>query len=641
MKQSKHSLDFLPGNEDLFENAKKSSPKKSKDNQSGTQQKSSKNQKNNNKKNYSRNKHKTSNNQSNHKNNHHKKSSPKKNNNKKGQPKLKIIPLGGNEEVGRNMTVFEYGDDILILDMGIQFPEEDTPGVDFIIPNIDYLKDKKKNIRAVLLSHGHLDHIGAAPILLEQLGYPTVVARKMTLEMTKEKMEDRQKGSTKSLKSILIKGVDDKFTFGNFKVKFFQIEHSVMDAVGIILETPSGTVIHPGDWTLEKDHNRKPILDYSHLSKLPRPTFLMMESLGAIDVRKSATEDEMEKNLRDLIAKAPGRMIIGTFSSQIERIGFVIKTAEKLGKKVAIDGYSMKKNIEIAKNLGYIKMNKKTMIGVHEIDKYKDKEVVVLCTGAQGERRAVLSRIINNEHRHINLKKQDTVILSSSIIPGNERSIQQLKDNLYRQCDNVIHGELMDIHVSGHGNRQDIIYMLKSIQPDYFIPVYAYHYMLKEAAGLAEQIGIKKDQIFVADNGQIIEVPPKGKGKAKLTDKRVPSDYVLIDGTGSKSLNDIVLKDRMIMGNDGMLVLIATIDKKSGKLKTNPDIISRGFIYMKENKKLVEQIRDKVEKITAGQNVKSKDKINKLRETMRDKVGQFVYSKIGRRPMILPVIITI
>ncbi|MFA7662449.1 MAG: ribonuclease J, partial [Patescibacteria group bacterium] len=495
------------------------------------------------------------------------------------------------------------------------------------------------NIRAVILSHGHLDHIGAAPILLEKLGYPVIVGRDLTLEMTKEKVEDRQKGASKNMKMIRIKSLQDKLKFGAFEVEFFQIEHSIMDAVGIILKTPAGTIVHSGDWTLEKDRDNKPLLDYSFLSKLPRPTFLMMESLGAIDVRKSASQEEMEKNLRELIANAPGRVIIGTFSSQIERVAFIIETAQRLNKQVALDGYSMKTNIELAKNLGYIKASKKTLIGINETTKLDDKKVVIICTGAQGEGEAVLSRIITGNHRYITLKKTDTVILSSSIIPGNERSIQQLKDNLYRQCDNVIHGELMEIHVSGHGNRQDIIYMLKEIQPDYFIPVYAYHYMLKEAAKLAERVGFDKNKIFVADNGQVIEIPVNGQ--PKLTDKRIPADYVLIDGPGVDSLNSVVLKDRLLMGNDGMLVLIVTLDKNTGLLKTNPDIISRGFIYMKENKELVEKIREKVQKIAHGQDVSDQDKISAVKENIKDKVGQFVYSKTGRRPMILPVVITV
>jgi ribonuclease J len=321
--------------------------------------------------------------------------------------KLRVIPLGGCEEVGRNMTVFEYENDIVILDMGIQFPEEDMPGIDYIIPNISYLKGKEKNIKAVIFSHGHLDHIGAAPILLEKLGYPLVIGRPLTLSMIKHKMDDYKKGGAAKLKSITIKTLKDKIKLGKFTSTFFQMEHSIMDAVGVILETPINTLIHPGDWTLERDKNNKPILDYSHLAKLKRPTTLMLESLGAIDVRPSSSNDVMKENLKKLITDASGRIIIGTFSSQIERVGWIIEQAEKLGKKVALDGYSMKMNVEIAKEHGYIKAKPHTLIKVDQIHNHPDNKLIIIATGAQGEGNAVLSRIIAGDHRHIQLKKAD------------------------------------------------------------------------------------------------------------------------------------------------------------------------------------------------------------------------------------------
>jgi len=553
--------------------------------------------------------------------------------------KLKVIPLGGQEEVGRNMTIFEYGQDIIILDMGLQFPEEDMPGIDYIIPNITYLKGKEANIRAVIFSHGHLDHIGAAPILLKRLNYPTIVGRNLTLEMVKDRLEDNDKGSTTHLKTILIKEITDSFTFGAFSVSFFKVEHSIMDAVGTIIKTPEGTIIHPGDWTMEKDEQGNPLVDYRHLSKLPRPTMLMLESLGVVDVRPSATSVEMKKNLTNLIANAPGRIIIGTFSSQIERIAWIFEIATQLKKKVALDGYSMKNNVEIAHKLGYIKIGKDVLIKISQIDNYPDNRVLVICTGSQGEGNAVLSRIIEGEHKNLKLRKTDTVVLSSSIIPGNERTIQRLKDNLYRICDNVIHGTIMDIHVSGHGNREDLGNMLKMINPDYFMPIYANHYMLKEAAKLAKEIGMREEQIFVADNGQVLEM---FKGKVTLTDTKVMTDYVMVDGSGIGDISEVVLRDRRAMSEEGMLVIIATIDKKDGRLMGSPDIISRGFVYMKENKELIENVRAKVKKIIKDlSNAANQDNENNLRNELREKVGQFLFSKTQRKPMVLPVIINI
>lgn len=557
---------------------------------------------------------------------------------KKDENLLKIIPLGGCEEVGRNMTLFEYKKDIIILDMGIQFPEEDMPGIDYIIPNIEYLKGKEKNVKGVIFSHGHLDHIGAAPILLEKLGNPPIVGMDFTLAMIKHRQEDYKKDTADKLKIINIKNLNDKIRLGEFSIEFFQIEHSIMDAVGVIIKTPVATLVHPGDWTLERDKNGKPFLDFSFLSKLPRPTVLMLESLGSTDVRESATTEEMKKNLTQLISESSGRIIIGTFSSQIERIGWIFSIAQKLGKKIALDGYSMKVNVEIAKKLGYIKITKGELIKIEQIDNYPDNKIIVLCTGAQGEGNAVLSRIIDGTHRHLKLKKSDTVILSSSIIPGNERTIQRLKDNLYRQCDNVIHGSIMDIHVSGHGNKEDIKYMLHQISPDYFIPVYAHHYMLKEAAKLAKVEGFREDRIFVPDNGQIIEFDKSG---GRITDKKVPANYVFVDGLGITDSSNVVIRDRKMMAEDGMLVVIATIDAKTGNLVHNPDLISRGFVYLKENKKLIEMTRQKVKKMLKDENPLTAPDDQYLKDKIRNEIGKFLYQKTEKRPMILPVIIEV
>lgn len=551
---------------------------------------------------------------------------------------LRIIPLGGCEEVGRNMTMFEYENDIVILDMGIQFPEEDMPGIDYIIPNTKYLQGKEKNIRGVVFSHGHLDHIGAAPILLEKLGNPLVVGRNLTLALIKHKLEDYKKGMSKSLKSILIKSVGDRIQLGKFTIKFFQVEHSIMDAVGVIIETPSGTVIHPGDWTMERDKNGQPTLNYSQLQKLNKPTVLMLESLGSLNDRHTGSYEEMYKNLQNILNSAPGRVIIGTFSSQIERIKWVLEAADKLGKKVALDGYSMKMNIEIAKELGYINIPKGLLIDIKKVDDYPDKQIVVICTGAQGEENAVLVRIVTGEHKQIRLRKNDTVIFSSSIIPGNERSIQRLKDNIYRQCDNVIHGEIMDVHVSGHATREDIVEMIRQIRPTYFIPVYANHYFLKEARNLAIRNGFDANKIFVPDNGSIIEV---GEFGARMLDKKVPSNYVFVDGLGVSDTQNVVLRDRQVLAEDGMVVVIATIDSKTGKLIQNPDIISRGFIFLKDNKQLIEDLRHKVKKMVIESDPMSWADTNQIKNNIRDKVGQFLFSKTEKRPMVLPVVIEV
>lgn len=556
--------------------------------------------------------------------------------------RLRVIPVGGCEEVGRNMTIYEYGNDIVILDMGIQFPEDDMLGIDYVIPNIEYLRGKEKNIRGVIFSHGHLDHIGAAPILLEKLGNPTIIGRNLTLAMVKHRVEDYKPNSSKTLKTVLIKGLEDKLTLGVFDVSFFQVEHSIMDAVGVILTTPVGTVIHPGDWTMErKPEDGEPVLDYSHLAKLKRPMILMLESLGMVSHNPSPTAAELKKNLEAILSKAPGRTIIGTFSSQVERVGWIIEIAEKLGKKVALDGYSMKFNIEIARELGYIKSRKDAFIKIDQISNYPDEKIVVICTGAQGEENAVLSRVIEGSHRSLKIKRNDTIVLSSSIIPGNERVIQRLIDNLYRQCDNVIHRNLMDIHISGHGTKEDIAYMLKAVKPDYFIPVYANYYMLKEAEKLAKGIGFNPKHIIVPDNGMVIEFDKSGFRSNK---EKIPANYVFVDGMGvTDSSNNVVLRDRKMMSEDGMIVVITTIDSKTGELLSSPDIISRGFVHMKENQDLIQKTRMKIKLLVKNrpQPQPGMTEDDYLKNRIRSEIGQFLFQQTKRRPLLMPVVIRV
>lgn len=554
-------------------------------------------------------------------------------------PGLRIIPLGGQEEVGRNMTVFEYENDIVILDMGIQFPEEDMPGIDYIIPNTSYLESKKKNIRAVIFSHGHLDHIGAAPILLEKLGNPLIIGSDLTLALIKNRQEDYKKGTAGKLKTLQIKNINQRIPLGKFTAKFFDVEHSIAEALGLILESPEGSVIHPGDWTLEKNPSgNKKLITYEHLNQVKKPSILMLESLGIHYTNPRVPEEVMHANLQKLIDSAQGRVIIGTFSSQVERIRQVIEYAEKIGKKVALDGYSMKVNVKVSQELGYIKPHKNTLIDISKIGDHPDKKVIIICTGAQGESNAVLSRIISGNHKHINIQKSDTIIFSSSVIPGNERSIQRLKDSLYRVCDNVIHSDIMDVHSGGHSTQADIKEVLKQIKPDYFLPVYANHYMLKETAKLAHRIGFNKDQVHVLDNGSLFEI---FKGKASLKHQVANTDYVFVDGLGIGDISNVVLRDRQVMSTDGMLVVIATIDKKTGRLINNPDLISRGFIYMKENKKLVEDTRKKAIEILKDEDPRTAAQETYIRDKIRNQLGKFLFQRTERRPMILPVIIEV
>jgi len=562
-----------------------------------------------------------------------------------GQASLKIIPLGGCEEVGRNMTCFEYGQDIVLLDMGLQFPEEDMPGIDYVIPNVEYLKGKEKNIRAVIFSHGHLDHIGAAPILLNKLGNPQIIGRPLTLEMVKHRVEDLYHGASKKLKTVYVKDLQQKMSLGAFTLSFFQVDHAIMDAMGIILETPTATVIHPGDWTIEKNPIGRKAIDYSNLASQKRPTVLMLESLGATNAKESVTEEEMLNNLYNLITKSPGRVIITTFSSQIQRIRQLLEFAAKTNKKVALDGFSMKLNIELATKLGYIKIPKGVIVPIDKAHAYPDNKVIIICTGGQGEEMAALSRIVAGNHRFVKIKKEDTVIFSSSVVPGNERTVQRLKDNLYRLSDNVYHSDIIDVHISGHSNIEGIKEMLREIRPDYFIPVYANHYFLKEASKIAQGMGFRKDKIFVPDNGSIIKFTHStgsGQATAEILKEKVPTNYVFVDGLGVGDVGEIVLRDRQMLAEDGMFVIVAIIDKRTGQVKGSPDIISRGFVYLRESKDLLSQTRKKVIEIvdkSAGHG----GAVNwtYVKDEIRNKIGDFLATKTSRRPMILPVVIEV
>ena len=565
----------------------------------------------------------------------------------KKQQNLRIIPLGGCEEVGRNMTVFEYDDgssasrekDIVILDMGLQFPEEDMPGIDYVIPNIEYLRGKERNIQAVIFSHGHLDHTGAASILLKKLGNPPIIGRPLTIEMIKHRQEDFSKGSSKMLKTIYINNIQEKIRLGSFVISFFQVDHAIMDAVGTIIETSVATIIHPGDWMIEHGPEGRDVIKYTHLAKLKKPTILMLESLGAINFEKPVTEKQMLNNLYKLISSAPGRTIIATFSSQLQRIKQILEYASRIGKKVTLDGFSMKLNVEIAKKLGYIKPAKGTIIPIDKINNYPEDKVVIICTGAQGEEMSVLSRIVTGNHRFIILKKKDTVIFSSSIIPGNERTVQRLKDNIYRLSDNVFHSEIMDVHISGHSNIFDIKEILRQIKPTYFVPVYANHFILKEAAKIAYNTGFPKDRVFIPDNGSIIQV---FENNVKTLKEKVPTNYVFVDGLGVGDVGEVVLRDRQMLAKDGMFVIVAVVDRTTGQVRGSPDIISRGFIYLRESKELLSQTRKKVINIV-NKATGSGQAVNwaYVKDEIRNKLGQFLFSKTERRPIILPVVIEV
>ncbi|MCF7835569.1 MAG: ribonuclease J [Candidatus Marinimicrobia bacterium] len=552
--------------------------------------------------------------------------------------KIRIIPLGGVEEIGRNMTAIEYKNNIVVFDIGLQFPDGETPGIDYILPNTKYLEDRKHKIKCVVLSHGHLDHIGGVPYLMERIGNPIIYTTKLTKAMVLKRQEEFPHNQNLHIQEIT---ASDKINLDKgFGLKFFDVTHTIPDAIGTILETPLGNIVYPGDAKIGRDDKGNPIgLEaYEKLGK-EKVLALLLESTNSEKPGFSIGEDIVQRNLEKLFGEAKGRIIVGTFASQIERIVEIVKIAEKLKRKVVIDGFSMKSNLEIANKLGFFKPKQGTIISPKEIDKYPDNKILALCTGAQGEEYAALMRIANNRHAHIKLHEGDTVVLSSSIIPGNEKNIQNLKDNLARQNAKVIHYEVAEIHASGHAYSEELKLMIKAMNPKFFIPVHGRYFMLKTNALLAESMGVPKKNIGIAiRNGAIIEV---SKNSIGLSKEKAPANYVMVDGLGVGDVKEVVLRDRQMLAQDGIFVIIAVIDTQTGKVKGSPDIISRGFVYLRESQDLLKSARYIIRKIAEETANMHPVNMTYVKDQIRERVGKYLFQKTKRRPMVLPVVIEV
>lgn len=553
---------------------------------------------------------------------------------------LRIIPLGGLEEVGRNMTAFELGNDIIVVDCGLLFPEEEMMGIDYVIPNTEYLEKNKKKIRGVIITHGHFDHIGAIPHIIPRIGNPPIYATELTCAMILKRQEDYKDQAP--LRTNVVRKID-RIILGGFKIEFFHVNHSIPDAVGLAIHTPMGTIVHTGDFKF--DHS--PVSDVpADISKIARlgsegVLALMSESTNADTPGYSISESVIRDNLEQIFLNAKGRIITATFASLVSRIQQIADLADKYGRKLVVDGYSMKNNVEIAKKLGYITARQSTFIDVREVNNYPDNKIAILCTGAQGEGNAVLMRIVNDDHRNIKIHKGDTVIFSSSVIPGNERSVQGVKDTLYRKGAEVIHYKMMDIHSGGHGHSEDLKMMINLIRPKYLIPIHGTYYMRKIHSDLGKSVGLKEENIFVGENGRVIEFDYRGNGK--LTSEKVPSSYVMVDGLGVGDIGNVVLRDRQLLAKDGMFTIVAIIDRKTKKVLGEPQVTSRGFIYVKENFDLVnatkKRLRDIVTKNVGDK--KATPNWDHIKNAIRDDIGQFLFQKTQRRPMVLPVIIEV
>ncbi len=559
-------------------------------------------------------------------------------NNKKltNNKKLKIIPLGGLGEIGRNMTVFEYGDNRLIIDLGLRFPEDDMPGIDFIIPDIQYLKAHPKRLWGIIFTHGHYDHIGAIPYLIEELGYPALYARPLTRGIILKRQEEFKDVKPLDIQTIRF---GQKISLGPFEVEAFHQNHNIPDSIGLSILTPAGRIIHTGDFKFDFEPVGDKPADLAPLARLGQQgvLLLMSDSTGAEKEGHAITEKQIQDNLETIFEEAPGRLIVSTFSSLLTRVQEVINLSEKYGRKVVVEGYSMKNNIQIARQLGYLKARQGTIISAKKAANLAPKQLTIICTGAQGEAEAALMRIVSGKHRYIKLQKMDSVIFSSSVIPGNERAVQGLKDDICRQGAKVYHNQMMDIHSGGHAQIEDLKMMISLLKPKFFLPIHGNFSMLVSHAEIAQKLGIKPENILIAQNGDILEI---GQNSFIRKKEKASANYVMVDGLGIGDVGQIVLRDRKTMARDGMFVIVAVVDTKACKVKENIDIISRGFVYLKESKKLLHDTRALVKDLLEGE-LKPNMSLNAayLKDILREKVGEFLFTQTRRRPMVLPVII--
>ncbi len=553
------------------------------------------------------------------------------------QPRLRVVALGGVGEFGRNMMVIEYADDMVIVDMGLMFPTDAMPGIDYVLPDIEYIKKNRKKVRGVFITHGHLDHTGAIPYLAKDLGFPTIYGSKLTIGMIRDRLEEFN-----LVRQVRCAEVDpdDVLQLGVFSLSFFRVNHNIPDSLGVAIKTPVGTVINTGDWKFDHTPQDGRPTEFGKLAKLGAEGVLLLcgDSTNAERPGYCMSEKDIQENLEVLFRKAPGRLIIATFSSLVSRIQQIVNAAVDLERKVAVSGMSMEKTLTTAAKLGFLKIPRGTLIKMDQIQNFPENRIVILSTGSQGQETSALGRMSRGEHRHVKIQPKDTVILSSSPIPGNERAITNLMNKLFTLGANVVYNKLFDVHTSGHAHREELKLMLGLVRPKYVMPIHGERYMLVRHAELATQMGWDPKNVFVIDNGDVLEF--NHAGAARVSTTKVEVEYIMVDGLGVGDVGNVVLHDRQVLAQDGMVVIVTTVDKE-GKLASSPDIISRGFIYVKGAEYLINDVRALVRRIMDNGNVADMENWTPVRNKIRDDVGQFLFQKTEKRPMILPVIIKV
>ncbi|KKT82001.1 MAG: RNA-metabolising metallo-beta-lactamase [Candidatus Yanofskybacteria bacterium GW2011_GWA2_44_9] len=551
---------------------------------------------------------------------------------------LKIIHFGGLGEVGRNMSAIQYDNEIILIDAGVRFGDEKMPGIDFIIPNASYLDDKKDMVKAMFFTHGHMDHIGALPFVLDKIGDPDFYAAPLTKAILMKRMDEFKDRGPVNIN--LIQPGDEIKISNKLSVKVLRINHSIPDDLEIIVKTPIGNIVHTSDFKFDDTPvNDKPadVEEMERMSREEGVLLLMSDSTGAENEGHSLSEQDITENLDKIFRESTGMLVLGTFASLINRVQQIITIAEKYGRKVVFDGYSMKTNVEICKKLGYLKMAKGTQIMMDEIDNYPRNKVVAVVTGAQGEGNAVLMRIANGEHKYVRILKHDTIVFSSSVIPGNEKDVQFLKDQLYRNGAKVLNYKMLDVHAGGHGNKEDLRRMLQLMKPKLFMPIHGQYSMMINHGLMAQEEGVEEKNIIIGDNGTVVHIEKDGWFFDR---NKAPSDYVFVDGLGVGDIGNVVLRDRQVLAEDGFIVIVVLVDSSTHKVKTSPDIISRGFVYLKEHKDLLMQIRKKIRHIVEVQQMREPNAAY-LKDQIRNQIGLFLFQKTERRPMVLPVLIEV
>lgn len=556
---------------------------------------------------------------------------------------IRIVPLGGVEEIGKNMTAIEIGNDIIVIDAGMFFANGETPGIDYVIPNTRYLEERKDKIRALIVTHGHLDHIGGVPLVLSRIGNPPVYSRNLTVLMMRKRQTEFP--HLPALNAITVEK-DEVITLGNIKVKFWGVTHTIPDSMGVIIDTPYGWIVNPGDYKLdqidgvvsEEEEKEYKIFDNN------KTLLLMTDSTNIENEGFALPEIKVHQGIENIMRRIQGRTIIAAFASHITRLVKIIQIAESMNKKIVLEGRSMKTNFDIIIQAGLLKPAKDLIISMEEADRLPPNRVVILSTGAQGEEFAALNRAANKTHAKFRLQKGDTIILSASIVPGNERAVQKMKDGISRQGVKIISyrtpGEDF-IHATGHGNKEDIKWLHRKVNEKFFIPIHGHHYHLELHKELAVELGIPEENVVVPDNGSIIEITDAGT-KIGVRKEKAPASPMVVDGFSIGDEQSVVLRDRQALADAGMFVIIATIDQKTGTLRKSPDIISRGFVYLKESQELLRHTRTLIKRTVeheyrggGGQN-----NLDNVKNIVADTVSKYLYQKTAKSPVVIPVILS-